>query len=49
MENENRIVNELNSVQGTPVNLKGYYLPNEEVVIAEMRVSKTLKSILATI
>ena len=49
IENENVVVNELNSAQGTPVNLKGYYLPNEEVVIAEMRVSKTLKSILTTI
>ncbi|MDB0040317.1 NADP-dependent isocitrate dehydrogenase [Polaribacter sp.] len=48
-ENESLIVNELNSVQGTPVNLKGYYLPNEEVVTAEMRVSKTLKSILTMI
>ena len=49
IENENVVVNELNSAQGTPINLKGYYLPNEEVVIAEMRVSKTLKSILTTI
>ena len=49
IENEIEIVNELNSAQGTPINLKGYYLPNEEIVIAEMRVSKTLKSILTTI
>lgn len=49
MENENRIVSELKSVQGNPVNLDGYYLPNEDMVIAEMRVSNTLKSILATI
>jgi isocitrate dehydrogenase len=49
MENENRIVSELKSVQGNPVNLHGYYLPNEDMVIAEMRVSNTLKSILATI
>ncbi|MEN8912818.1 MAG: NADP-dependent isocitrate dehydrogenase [Polaribacter sp.] len=49
IENESVIVNELNSAQGTPVNLKGYYLPKEEVVVAEMRVSKTLKSILTTI
>ncbi len=49
IENESVIVNELNSAQGTPTNLNGYYLPNEEVVIAEMRVSKTLKSILTTI
>ena len=49
MENENRIVSELKSVQGNPVNLYGYYLPNEDMVIAEMRVSNTLKSILATI
>ena len=49
MENENRIINELKSVQGTPVNLQGYYLPNEDMVISEMRISKILKSILATI
>ena len=49
MENESVIVNELNSAQGTPLNLKGYYLPNEDLVVAEMRVSTTLKSILATI
>ena len=49
IENESVIVNELNSAQGTPINLNGYYLPNEEVVTAEMRVSKTLKSILTTI
>lgn len=49
MENKNRIVSELKSAQGNPVNLDGYYLPNEDMVIAEMRVSNTLKSILATI
>jgi isocitrate dehydrogenase len=49
MENESVIINELNSAQGTPLNLKGYYLPNEDLVIAEMRVSKTLKSILTSI
>ncbi|MDA9316421.1 NADP-dependent isocitrate dehydrogenase [Polaribacter sp.] len=49
MENESVIVNELNSVQGTPLDLKGYYLPSEDLVVAKMRVSTTLKSILATI
>ena len=49
MENESVIVNELNSVQGTPIDLKGYYLPSEDLVVAKMRVSTTLKSILATI
>ena len=48
-ENEAVIINELNTAQGNPIDLKGYYLPNEDIVVAEMRVSTTLKSILATI
>ncbi len=48
-ENESIVVNELNSVQGNPVDLKGYYLPKEDLVIDTMRASATLKAILATI
>jgi isocitrate dehydrogenase len=48
-ENENKIINELNSIQGNPVNIKGYYLPKENLVVEAMRASATLKSILATI
>ena len=43
---EQVIVNELNQVQGTPVNLQGYYHPNEETVYKVMQPSATLKNIL---
>ncbi len=43
------IVNELNKVQGKPVNLKGYYAPKEELVTASMRPSTTFNRILATV
>src|SRR5699024_9760866 len=48
-DNENKIVEELNGVQGRPVDLKGYYLPNDEVVFNEMRPSETLNNIIASI
>ncbi|MDA9339677.1 NADP-dependent isocitrate dehydrogenase [Polaribacter sp.] len=48
LENETRIVEELNSAQGNAVDLKGYYLPSEEVIVGNMRASTTLKSILET-
>jgi isocitrate dehydrogenase len=44
--NEEKIVNELNSVQGKPVDLGGYYLPNKELVSKVMRASATLNSII---
>ncbi|MFI0431352.1 NADP-dependent isocitrate dehydrogenase [Mariniflexile sp. HMF6888] len=44
--NETAIVNELNLVQGKPVNIGGYYEPNETLVNNAMRPSKTLNSIL---
>jgi isocitrate dehydrogenase len=44
--NESVIVNELNQIQGSPVNIGGYYEPNESLVHAAMRPSKTLNSIL---
>ena len=43
---EQVIVNELNQVQGTPVNLQGYYHPSEEIVYKAMQPSATLKNIL---
>lgn len=46
-DNEKLIVDELNAVQGVPVELGGYYNPEEDKVIAAMRPSKTLNSILA--
>nr|WP_321224681.1 NADP-dependent isocitrate dehydrogenase [uncultured Psychroserpens sp.] len=46
-ENENKIVEELNSVQGQGLNLKGYYEPNEELTSKAMRPSKTLNNIIA--
>ena len=44
--NESKIVNELNSVQGKPVNIGGYYEPNETLVSNAMRPSQTLNSLL---
>ena len=38
---------ELNEVQGNPVNIGGYYEPNENLVNQAMRPSKTLNSILS--
>ncbi|CDF80111.1 isocitrate dehydrogenase [NADP] [Formosa agariphila KMM 3901] len=48
-ENESKIVDELNSIQGKPVNIEGYYLPNVDLTTAAMRPSSTLNSILETI
>ncbi|MCK5361041.1 MAG: NADP-dependent isocitrate dehydrogenase, partial [Gammaproteobacteria bacterium] len=45
-ENEGKIVNELNSVQGAKVDLGGYYRPDREKVAKVMRPSATLNSIL---
>ena len=45
-ENENTIVEELNRAQGHPVNIDGYYFPDETLVYKEMRASTTFNSIL---
>jgi isocitrate dehydrogenase len=45
--NENTIISELNAVQGSALNIDGYYYPNEELTSKEMRPSATLNSILA--
>jgi len=46
---ETTIVNELNVIQGNPVELEGYYAPTESLVVSSMKPSKTLNTILATI
>jgi isocitrate dehydrogenase len=44
--NEEQIVNELNSVQGQPMDIQGYYRPNSELAEAAMRPSSTLNHII---
>jgi isocitrate dehydrogenase len=46
--NETTIVNEMNKIQGTPVNIDGYYKPNETLVSQAMRPSRTLNAIIKT-
>ena len=46
---EQVIVDELNSAQGSPANLGGYYKPNPELVSTAMRPSGTLNSALASL
>merc|ERR1712100_208870 len=45
-ENESKIVEELNSVQGSPADIGGYYLFNDDKVNNVMRPSATLNSII---
>ncbi len=45
-ENEEKIVAELNAAQGSPVDIGGYYLPDEEKVCAAMRPSATLNGLI---
>ena len=44
--NEKKIVAELNSVQGKPVDIGGYYQPNDELASRAMRPSATLNGII---
>lgn len=48
-DNEDKIVKELNEVQGKPVDIGGYYNPDEDKVRSAMRPSETLNSILENI
>ncbi|QTN34201.1 NADP-dependent isocitrate dehydrogenase [Akkermansiaceae bacterium] len=48
-ENEAKIVSELNAVQGSPVDLGGYYLPDDAKANAALRPSETLNTILAAL
>ena len=44
--NESRIVNELNGAQGSPVDLDGYFMPDDEKASKAMRPSATLNAII---
>jgi isocitrate dehydrogenase len=46
-DNEQKIIDELNAVQGKPVNMGGYYHPDIEKVGKAMRPSVTLNALLA--
>ncbi len=48
-ENEDKILSELNSAQGSAVDIGGYYLPNDEAATKAMRPSTTLNSIIDNI
>jgi isocitrate dehydrogenase len=48
-ENQQRIVEELNAVQGSPVELGGYYRPDPERMAAAMRPSETLNDAIASL
>lgn len=48
-ENEAKIIQELNNAQGQPVEIGGYYLPDEEKTARAMNPSKTFNTILKSI
>ncbi len=48
-ENEERIVAELNAAQGCPVDIGGYYRPDQKLASEAMRPSATLNEIVASI
>jgi isocitrate dehydrogenase len=48
-DNETVIVSELNDIQGEPVDIQGYYEPNEALTSEAMRPSKVLNDILNTL
>ena len=47
--NEEKIIQELNAAQGQPVNIGGYYLPNDEMAAKAMRPSATLNALVDAI
>ena len=48
-DNEAKIVAELNAAQGAPMDLGGYYQPNEALAAKAMRPSETFNSIIAAV
>jgi isocitrate dehydrogenase len=48
-DNEKKIVDELNAVQGKPVDIGGYYMPDAAKVAAIMRPSATFNAALAAV
>src|SRR5699024_7050911 len=49
VEQQETIVSELNSVQGSPADIGGYYLPNPELAAAVMRPSATFNDAIASL
>ncbi len=49
MENKAVILNELLAAQGHHIDIGGYYMPNEQLVVEQMRPSKTFNNILKEI
>ena len=47
--NEEKIVAELNAVQGAPVDVQGYYRPDDRLTAAAMRPSETFNAVLASL
>ncbi|TYB71478.1 NADP-dependent isocitrate dehydrogenase [Bizionia gelidisalsuginis] len=47
--NESKIVSELNDIQGHAVDLGGYYMPTEELIVNAMRPSTTLNTIIGNV
>lgn len=47
--NEEKIVAELNEAQGSPVDIAGYYWPNDDLAAKEMRPSATLNEIIGSL
>ena len=47
--NEEKIVGELNAVQGNPVDIGGYYRPDENLATKSMRPSETFNAVLASL
>jgi isocitrate dehydrogenase len=49
MANEEKIVKQLNAVQGVPMDIGGYYKPNPVLAAAAMRPSVTFNEIMENI
>ena len=47
--NESKIIEELNAIQGKPMDIGGYYKPNEELAYNAMRPNETFNQILKSI
>lgn len=48
-DNESAIIDELNSAQGSPVNIGGYYFPDTDLASRAMRPSRTFNNLLESI
>ena len=48
-DNETQIVDELNAVQGQPMDIGGYYHPNDQLSALAMRPSSTFNEVLALV